>query len=115
MILSDFAMAANARRKAGSVNPSPQTKMPELSFRLIGSKWFLSPRRRLLGGSLQNGLEHTPGHLREGERFHRIRGATFRERPDGRGVTEHFRQRHMGVEDGLAVLRFNADNRAATT
>jgi hypothetical protein len=38
MILSD--MAANARRKAGSVNPSPQTKMPELSFRLIGSKWF---------------------------------------------------------------------------
>jgi hypothetical protein len=38
MILSDCAIAANVRRKAGGVNPSPQTKMPELSFRLMVSK-----------------------------------------------------------------------------
>jgi GrpB-like predicted nucleotidyltransferase (UPF0157 family) len=42
------------------------------------------------------------------------RRAAFGQRTDGRGVAEHFRQRHLGVENGLAVLGFDADDLAAT-
>src|SRR5271154_6651172 len=75
----------------------------------------LRPCRWFLGSRVHDRGQHAVRNLRERQRFHGIRCAAFRQRTDRRCVTEHFREWHLCVQDGLAVLRLDAVDDAATT
>src|ERR1044071_4994091 len=52
------------------------------------------------------------GHGFESEWLHGIGSPAFGQGPNGSSVTEHFRERHLGVQDCRTVFGFDADNAA---